>query len=93
MMSKPKFSIRTLLWMVLVVSAFFGGRASMQPVVDNLRAVTGSLTDQLAWHKSALENVLQLHRADQQKLHELRAQSETAQSNNIVNTERVSAYR
>ena len=33
-MSKPNFSIRTVFWIMLVVAAFLGGRASMAPTID-----------------------------------------------------------
>ena len=83
-MSKPRFSIKTLLWSMLVVAAFLGGRASMQPVVGKLQALASSLSDQLAWHRSALEEVLRLQRADQQELAVLRMQVEAPkeESNN-----------
>ena len=32
-MSKLKFSIRTVFWIMLVVAAFLGGRASMSPAI------------------------------------------------------------
>lgn len=76
-MSKARFSVRAILWLILVVAAFLSGRASMQSEVNKLRDMTSSLQDQLAWQKSSLEEVLQLHRIGQHELEELRTRAKT----------------
>ena len=40
-MKKPKFTIRTLIWLMIAVAAFFAGRESMRPLREELEELRG----------------------------------------------------
>ena len=80
-MTKPKFTLRTLLSLIVVVAAFFAGRESMRPVVQStasrlLRAdlqlmeTKASLAAEIAKREAceAVENVGLIHRPQNRRM-------------------------
>ena len=62
--AKPRFTLRTLFWLVLVVASFFAGQASLVPTLrrnaaerDRLRAMNATLLDE---HESLQSELIDL---------------------------------